>query len=73
MHHAVKQRLIFIECLLANQKCVSRKTLMDYFGISQTSATRDLARYLEIAPENMVLNQSDKLYYRTECFKRVVT
>lgn len=70
-NYAVVQRLRLIDCLLDRQGHVGRAVLVDYFGIGEATATRDFAAYIEIAPGNLVLNQADKLYYRTLGFKRV--
>lgn len=69
--YAVEQRLRLVDFLLAQYGYVKRAALMNYFGIGEATATRDLRAYNDIAPENMAFNQSDKTYYRTNAFARV--
>jgi len=69
--YALEQRLRLIDFLLHHYGSVARVELMDYFGIEQATATRDLLAYRELAPNNAVLNQSTKRYIKAENFKRV--
>ena len=71
MNYAVEQRMRFIDFALHHYGHIDRKILQDFFGVGEATATRDFRKYRELAPENMVLNQPDKCYYRTKSFKRV--
>jgi hypothetical protein len=46
---------------------------MDFFGISQPQASLDLARYMEIAAENINYDKAEKAYFPSACFKPVIT
>jgi predicted DNA-binding transcriptional regulator YafY len=41
---------------------------MDFFGVSVPQASLDLARYLEMAPENITYDRTEKAYVATEKF-----
>lgn len=71
MSYAVEQRLRMVDFLLAQYGHVKRAALMDYFGVGEATVTRDFSAYHDIAPGNMALNPSDKIYYRTNAFARV--
>ena len=71
MKYAVEQRLVFIDFLLAEYGHVGRGAIIDYFGISEATATRDFKEYKLRFPYNMVYNGNDKAYYKTQDFKRV--
>ena len=46
MTYAVEQRLRFIDFLLHQYGVLNRSAIMDYFGISQPCATRDIQEYI---------------------------
>jgi predicted DNA-binding transcriptional regulator YafY len=71
MNYAVEQRLRLIDFLLHNYGSVSRCELIDFFGISEATATRDFALYADMAPGNALLNQSKKRWVKSSTFKRV--
>lgn len=71
MNYAVEQRLRLIDFLLAHYGSVSRAELIDFFGIGGAQATRDFAEYNKIAPNNALLNQSSKMWVRSDTFKRL--
>jgi len=60
-----------IDFLVFQYGHINRGALVDYFGIASACATRDFKLYKEMAPANLVFNDSDKCYYRTKDFKRV--
>jgi predicted DNA-binding transcriptional regulator YafY len=70
MNYAVEQRLRLIDFLLLHFSSVSRAELMDYFGTSEVTATRDLTLYRQQNPGNAILDQSSKRYVRAPNFKR---
>src|SRR5690606_15800841 len=45
-----------------------RADVVGRFGTGPAAATRDIAQYREIAPENLVLDNVDKVYRPTESF-----
>jgi hypothetical protein len=69
--YAVEQRLRFIDFLLGHYGTLNRSALIDYFGISEPSASRDIAEYTEIAPANLVYDKQAKTYVRGAAFLRV--
>lgn len=70
MNYALEQRLRMIDFLLFSYGRVSRKIIMDFFGIGEATATRDFAVYKKMAAGNMVLDQSSKMYKKGAGFKR---
>lgn len=63
-----RERLAFIEFRLWFLGVVRRHDLMDRFGIAPAVATRDLAAYRELAPENIDFDGSRKVYVPTSEF-----
>ena len=63
-----KDRLAFIEFRLWFLGDISRRDLMDRFGIAPAVATRDLAAYRELAPDNIDFEGRRKLYICREPF-----
>lgn len=63
-----KLRLEFIEFRLEYYSFISRKYLMEQFEIGPASASRDLAIYIELAPNNLVLRHENKQYFRSDDF-----
>ena len=60
-----------VDFLIAQYGHAKRAALMDSFGVGGATVTRDFGAYHDIAPGNMALNPSDKIYYRTNAFARV--
>lgn len=71
LNQAQRERLAFIEFRLWFLGDVGRPDLMDRFGIAPAVATRDLAAYREIAPENIDFDGSRKVYVPTANFKAI--
>lgn len=69
--YAVEQRLRFIDFLLHQYGTLNRSALMDFFGISQPCATRDIQEYIELAPANTVYDKKAKTYIRGANFVRL--
>lgn len=59
---AQRERLAFIEFRLWFLGDISRRDLMERFGIAPAMATRDLAAYRELAPGNIDFEGSRKIY-----------
>ena len=59
---AQKQRLAFIDFLLMFKGQFSRKDLTDKFEMGMANATRDIALYRELAPNNAVLDSASRCY-----------
>ncbi len=64
-------RLRFIECCLAHYGTFNRSLLAEYFGISSPQASNDIGQYKALAEDNMVYDNSAKLYRRGEFFVRL--
>lgn len=71
MNQAQRERLAFIEFRLWFLGDVRRPDLMDRFGIAPAVATRDLAAYRSIAPENTDFDGSRKVYVPSARFKPI--
>jgi hypothetical protein len=67
------ERLAFIEFRLWFLGDVRRPDLVDRFQIGPAVATRDLAAYRELAPQNIVFNDSRKVYEPTPEFNAIFT
>jgi predicted DNA-binding transcriptional regulator YafY len=63
------ERLAHIEFMVYFTGKVSRKDIMSRFGVSQAAATRDLSRYIDCAPDNIVYDPRAKQYTITSTFK----
>lgn len=66
-----ERRLEFIDYRLQWEGQLNRSDLMDLFGISVPQASLDVARYMELAPENMCYDRSARVYLAAERFKPV--
>jgi len=67
-----QKRLEFIDFRLCWDGRLNRSDLIDFFGISLPQASLDLARYMEIAPENINYDKTGKAYLPSACFKPAV-
>lgn len=68
MRWNIEKRIEFIETRLYWEGKISRKDLIEFFGISTPQATKDLKEYSMIAPENLHYDRSAKHYVATENF-----
>lgn len=66
---AQKQRLSFIDFSLMFKGSVSRKELTAKFEMGMANATRDLAVYKELAPNNIDFDQKERTYFQAKTFK----
>jgi hypothetical protein len=65
---SVAQRLAFIELRLYWDGIINRADLVKQFSISVPQASADLARYQELARENIEYDTSSKAYHATAAF-----
>jgi hypothetical protein len=65
----VERRLEFIEFRLLWEGGVNRGDITGRFGVSVPQASKDLALYLGLAPENMVYDRSVKRYFAGKGFE----
>lgn len=63
-----RERLSHIDFKLFFLGELRRADVVDRFGTGSAGATRDIALYREIAPENLELDSSDKVYRPTAAF-----
>ena len=64
-----ERRLEFIDFRLLWDGTINRGELVDFFGISIQQASADLARYAQLAPDNLSYDKSAKTYRATGDFK----
>ncbi|WP_162041153.1 WYL domain-containing protein [Undibacterium sp. YM2] len=62
MSHAQRERLAYIDFRLYFMGEIGRPDLASRFGVAPAGATRDLALYREIAPQNIEFDGSSKIY-----------
>lgn len=62
LSHAQKERLAYIDFRLYFFGEIGRPDLTSRFGVAPAGATRDLALYREIAPQNIEFDGSSKVY-----------
>lgn len=65
------RRLEFIDFRLRWDGRLNRVDLVAFFGISVPQASLDIAKYLELAPDNLVYDRSARVYLATSEFKPV--
>ena len=58
----LERRLAFIDFRLRWEGRINRSDLTDFFGISVPQASLDIARYIELAPENLFYDRSSREY-----------
>lgn len=57
-----ERRLEFIDFRLRWDGRLNRSDLIDFFGVSTPQASLDIARYSEVAPNNLVYDRSARVY-----------
>jgi hypothetical protein len=62
------RRLAFIDFRLRWDGRINRSDLTDFFGISVPQASLDIARYTELAPQNLEYDRSSRVYQATADF-----
>ena len=65
------RRLEFIDWRLRWDGRINRSDLTTFFGISIPQASLDIAKYLEMAPDNAVYDRSARMYFAASKFKAV--
>lgn len=71
LSHGQRDRLAYVEFRLYFMGEVGRPDLTSRFGVAPAGATRDLALYREIAPENIEFDGSSKVYRIGKSFSPV--
>lgn len=72
MRWSIERRLEFIEFRLYWDGRVNRSDLVEFFGISVPQASADIARYQEVASQNLAYDTKVKSYLATSQFKPVL-
>ncbi len=67
-----ERRLEFIDFRLMWEGKVNRSDLIGFFQISMPQASLDLARYLELAPDNLTYDRTAKAYVASDDFKPIL-
>lgn len=67
------RRLAFIDFRLRWDGRINRSDLTDFFGISVPQASLDIARYIELAPQNLMYDRSSRVYLATSDFQSLST
>ncbi|TDQ44105.1 type I restriction system adenine methylase HsdM [Tepidicella xavieri] len=62
LSHAQRERLAYIDFRLYFFGEIGRPDLIERFGVAPAGATRDLALYRQIAPQNILFDGSHKVY-----------
>ncbi|EDQ6205894.1 WYL domain-containing protein [Salmonella enterica subsp. enterica] len=70
-HWGQERRLEFIDFRLLWEGRLNRADITEFFRISVPQASLDLAKYQEIAPDNMIYDRTQKAYIATLDFKPV--
>lgn len=68
LSHARRERLAYIDFRLYFFGEIGRPDLIERFGVAPAGATRDLAMYREIAPQNITFDGSNKIYRIGQAF-----
>jgi predicted DNA-binding transcriptional regulator YafY len=71
LSHAQRERLAYIDFRLYFMGDIGRPDLIERFGVAPAGATRDLALYREIAPQNITFDGSNKIYRIGQAFSPV--
>ena len=64
-----KERLFHIDFKLRFLGLINRNDLVTRFGIKQAAATRDIALYKELAPNNLTYDTKAKTYFQADKYK----
>ena len=68
LSHGQRDRLAYIDFRLYFFGEIGRPDLIERFGVAPAGATRDLALYREIAPQNITFDGSNKIYRIGQAF-----
>lgn len=68
LSHVQRERLAYIDFRLYFFGEIGRPDLIERFSVAPAGATRDLALYREIAPQNIIFDGSNKIYRIGQAF-----
>lgn len=66
-----ERRLQFIDFRLRWEGRLNRADLTEHFGLSTPQASLDIARYTELAPQNLLYDRRSRTYVATEQFQPI--
>lgn len=69
LNFSQKQRLSFIDFMLMFKGVLTRSDLTNKFEMGMANATRDIALYRELAPNNIHFDTKERIYLQTTNFK----
>lgn len=69
--YAMEQRMRFIDFQLFHYGNITRKHLIDFFGVTSATATRDFALFEELYPGQARLNLITRHYVPTPEYQRI--
>lgn len=73
MSWGLERRLQFIDFRLRWEGRINRTDLTEYFGLSTPQASLDIAKYSELAPQNLLYDRRSKTYISTQDFRPLYT
>src|SRR5471032_1258002 len=68
LSHAQRERFAYVEFRLYFMGEIGRPDLAARFGVAPAGATRDIAMYRELAPQNIDFDNSSKTYRISSAF-----
>lgn len=68
---AQQVRLSHIDFRVNFLGCIGRNDIINRFGIKEAAATRDIAEYKKLAPNNITYDGLSKIYRRTDAFSPI--
>ena len=71
LSHAQRERLAYIDFRLYFMGEIGRPDVANRFAVAPAGATRDLALYREIAPQNIEFDGSNKIYRIRKAFRPI--
>jgi hypothetical protein len=69
--YAMEQRMRFIDFQIFHYGHITRRHLIDFFGVTSATATRDFALFIELYPNQIKLHTLTKLYVPTKQYSRI--
>lgn len=69
--YAMRDRMRFIDYVLFHFGHITRRHIVDFFGVTSATATRDFTLFHELHPGMIRLNHTTKLYVPTKEYSRI--
>lgn len=71
INQSQRERIFHIDFRMRFMGTITRNDLVTRFGIKEAAATRDIAKYREIAPNNLWYDTVSRKYFSTYSFKSI--